>query len=184
MHPTFQRQLKYHHHHKGDKTRKKDMIPKAIFGQLPEGVEHEECSLIVDIEGILCRLLPIDKDSVTQYEAFRRRCEKRPPRNIEVNNFKRTARKRHMAAGGGNSASKERSGSQSVRSILFNFSNKNFNFEDLFECVFHNLNQLRQDSRELISRQYTSQQTHRLNPFQDSRIKEQQTRRQEPIKGR
>jgi hypothetical protein len=47
------------------------------MGQVPENIEESDCILVADIEGVLVKLMPIDKEAITNYEAYRRRMERR-----------------------------------------------------------------------------------------------------------
>jgi hypothetical protein len=59
------------------KFTKKSGINRAIMGQVPENVDEADCILVADVEGVLVKLMPIDKEAITNYEAYRRRMERR-----------------------------------------------------------------------------------------------------------
>ncbi|CAD7929336.1 unnamed protein product [Amoebophrya sp. A120] len=72
-------------------------LPNLITGELPFGVAEEQALLIVDVNGMLCQLTPLDARTVDYVENVRRSIEGRPEKHSDISTYKRTYRRNPAA---------------------------------------------------------------------------------------
>mmetsp|Transcript_18514 Transcript_18514/g.46201 ORF Transcript_18514/g.46201 Transcript_18514/m.46201 type:complete len:756 (-) Transcript_18514:870-3137(-) len=72
-------------------------LPNLITGELPSDVTEEQALLVVDVNGMLCQLTPVDARTVDYVENVRRSIEGRPEKHSDISMYKRTYRRNPAA---------------------------------------------------------------------------------------
>ncbi|CAD7934180.1 unnamed protein product [Amoebophrya sp. A25] len=68
-------------------------LSNLVTGELPPGINEEQALLIVDVNGMLCQLTPLDARTVDYVENVRRAIEGRPEKHSDITLYKRTYRR-------------------------------------------------------------------------------------------